>query len=194
MPTEVSELAKQRSQKFLDYLSAVGREIGAEPVRNVNDVEQLILENDIHVNQFIKLGPSGSRESWLLVKKPPLLLPVVIPEELKRYIKVSTLDDPDTEPQLRLLIKRSADESKKENADSSSIETPGEPEEPEDDGSSPGLLMKKSVSRKSLQLFRTGNQRHGPYGKKTTRTFLNADEFIPCCTRCTFVSIVLRKR
>ncbi|MGB2555653.1 AAA domain-containing protein [Cellulosimicrobium cellulans] len=90
-----------QSSRLLDYLSAVAREVGPEPVRDVRRHEITLWPADVPPHRAVLLGPTQERTTWLQVRRVPAPDPVDLPEKLERLIDPDSVREPDREPALR---------------------------------------------------------------------------------------------
>jgi very-short-patch-repair endonuclease len=89
-----------QASHLLDFLSAVAREVGPEPVRDVKSNELLVWPAEVPVHRAARLGPSESRASWLEVGRLSEPDPVEIPAELDGFVLTGTTKTPEHEPEL----------------------------------------------------------------------------------------------
>lgn len=90
----------QRSSRLLDYLSAVAREVGPAPLRDVMDQDYIFRPEAIPIHPGVLLGTSGGREAWLTVRKVPKPAPPKLPEPLSALTSEASIDSPDATPTL----------------------------------------------------------------------------------------------
>lgn len=86
--------------RLLDYLSAVAREVGPEPVRDMRDHDFGLGPSEVPNHRSVLLGPGESREAWLEVRRVPEPAPVDVPEELDGLLVPDSIGTPDDEPRL----------------------------------------------------------------------------------------------
>lgn len=55
----------EQSYSLLEYLSAVAREIGPKPVRDVTEHQFKLWPDDVADHPAIKVGPSGESPAWM---------------------------------------------------------------------------------------------------------------------------------
>lgn len=89
-----------QASRLLDFLSAVAREVGPEPVRDVNRQEFLVWPAEVPTHHAVQLGPSATRTSWLEVSRLPEPEAVAIPDELSGLLVQKSTESPDREPEL----------------------------------------------------------------------------------------------
>ncbi|WP_137766967.1 AAA domain-containing protein [Curtobacterium sp. SGAir0471] len=82
--TEQSVL--DQSYDLLEYLSAVAREIGPKPVRDVRRYATCILPSAVPEHQAVILGPSDSRTAWLSIDRVPAPAPLEVPPPLEGLV------------------------------------------------------------------------------------------------------------
>lgn len=91
----------EQSYSLLEYLSAVAREIGPKPVRDVSEHQFRLWPDDVADHSAIKVGPSGESPAWMRVRRVEAPEPAAIPEHLKPYLKnASALTSPVSRPEL----------------------------------------------------------------------------------------------
>src|SRR5690606_33153725 len=71
-----------QSYNLLEYLSAVAREIGPKPVRDVRQNERTIWSADVPGHRAVTVGPGEDRPTWLCVQKMPAPDAVTVPPEI----------------------------------------------------------------------------------------------------------------
>ena len=89
---------QDQTTKLLTYLSAVAREIGPEPVRDVHKQVTAVWPGEVPDHPKVLLGPSETRDSWLTVKKVNKPAPPSLPEDLQDLIDPASIDSPDCIP------------------------------------------------------------------------------------------------
>ncbi|GAA4688782.1 AAA domain-containing protein [Promicromonospora umidemergens] len=99
-PKALHEGVVGQASRLLDFLSAVAREVGPEPVRDVNHQEFLVWPTEVPTHRAVRLGPSDTRPSWLEVSRLPEPESVTIPDELSGLIVQKSMQSPDQEPEL----------------------------------------------------------------------------------------------
>lgn len=60
-----------QSFNLLEYLSAVAREIGPKPVRDVRHYSPVILSSAVPEHNAVRVGPSENRPAWLSIGRVP---------------------------------------------------------------------------------------------------------------------------
>lgn len=95
----------EQSFDLLEYLSAVAREIGPKPVRDVEKHPFRLWPADVpELRGVIALGPVGERTSWLEVRRVAAPDPVAIPDEIALLVAApENLADPNAEPRVSLI-------------------------------------------------------------------------------------------
>lgn len=95
---------QELSIKFLDYLSAVAREITSKPRRDYHTDSQALLWDDcVNPSSYVLWGPrasSGAHGAWLTVKKADNPQPPEVTGELGKYIDSSSIVSDTTKPKL----------------------------------------------------------------------------------------------
>ena len=91
-----------QSFDLLEYLSAVAREIGPKPVRNVDNHPVTLWPAEVpELRGAVALGPAGERTSWLEVRRVPTPDRVPVPSQLEALIADrNDVDNPNTQPRL----------------------------------------------------------------------------------------------
>jgi very-short-patch-repair endonuclease len=96
-----SAVVQKLSIRFLEYLSALAREIGSAPRREMSREEVLIVfDESLRSNRYVTYGPSDSRNDWLSVAKVPKPDSAVLPEGIKVYVDEESVADPHGTPAL----------------------------------------------------------------------------------------------
>lgn len=91
----------EQSVDLLEYLSAVAREIGPKPVRDVRSQPFTLWPSEIPALPQIKLGPGPDRPSWLTVPRVPAPAPATVPADLRELLdNPRSLEDPAVLPEL----------------------------------------------------------------------------------------------
>ncbi|WP_388006874.1 AAA domain-containing protein [Georgenia deserti] len=90
-----------QSSRLLDYLSAVAREIGPAPVRDVRQHEFTLWPKDVPSHRSVLLGPTQERPTWLQVRRVPAPDPVEVPDALDPFIDRDSICEPSQEPRVR---------------------------------------------------------------------------------------------
>jgi very-short-patch-repair endonuclease/uncharacterized protein Yka (UPF0111/DUF47 family) len=94
-------VVQKLSVRFLEYLSALAREIGSAPRREMNKEEVLIVfDESLRNNHYIAYGPLDSRNNWLSVSKVSKPEPAALPEEFRAYVDEESVVDPYGVPSL----------------------------------------------------------------------------------------------
>lgn len=83
---------------LLGFLSAVAREVGSEPIRDVQQQDLTLWPSDIPAHSSVTLGPSDTRGSWLAVQRLPLPEPPRLPEHLKPLVDPLSIQVPADRP------------------------------------------------------------------------------------------------
>lgn len=96
-----SDSVTEQSFNLLEYLSAVAREVGPAPVRDVRQHDPHILPSAVPAHASVKIGPAEGRQAWLSVARIPAPAPAQVPEWLAPLLApVPDGKDPLTRPQL----------------------------------------------------------------------------------------------
>lgn len=99
--TDTHRKVVDQSSRLLDYLSAVAREIGPEPVRDVRQHEFTLWPKDVPTHRAVLLGPTQDRPTWLQVRRVPAPAPVQVPDDLEPFLDRQSVREPSDEPRLR---------------------------------------------------------------------------------------------
>lgn len=79
----------EHSHDLLEYLSAVAREVGPKPIRDIRSHSHLILPSAVPEHRAVKIGPSEGRQAWLSVERVPAPPPAEEPPSLVGLITSS---------------------------------------------------------------------------------------------------------
>ncbi|PRZ08595.1 uncharacterized protein DUF559 [Isoptericola sp. CG 20/1183] len=90
-----------QSSRLLAYLSAVAREVGPAPVRDVRHHEFTLWPADVPSHRAVLAGPTQERLSWLQVKRVPQPAQVTVPEDLQPLLDARSIAEPTDQPRLR---------------------------------------------------------------------------------------------
>lgn len=90
----------EQSSDLLEFLSAVAREVGPAPVRDVTTHPFVLMPDEVPASRAVRLGPSGDRSAWLEARRVPAPPPVAVPEPLDGLIDENTVRDPFANPAL----------------------------------------------------------------------------------------------
>ncbi|MCR1981440.1 AAA domain-containing protein [Cellulosimicrobium cellulans] len=86
---------------LLEYLSAVAREIGPKPVRDVKGHPYVLWPAEVPEHRAVRLGPASDRLAWLEVGRLPAPTPAPIPDSLANLLDdLQVLENPDAAPHL----------------------------------------------------------------------------------------------
>lgn len=89
-----------QSYDLLEYLSAVAREVGPKPVRDIAAHEFLTLPSEVPDHSRVRVGPGPERTSWLEVRRVPEPPTVAVPADLADLVDAETIRHPDARPRL----------------------------------------------------------------------------------------------
>lgn len=92
---------KGLSIKFLDYLSAVAREITSKPRRDYHtELQALLWDERVNPSPYVLWGPKESRNAWITVKKVDKPQPPEVSGELGEFIDQNSIVSDKFTPQL----------------------------------------------------------------------------------------------
>lgn len=91
---------KQQSVTFLNFLSAVARETGPEPIRRYELNEGFITQQQVESSDYVQVGSDQENDSWLTIKRPPHFPGITLQEPLNKVIDPDSITDPLSQPQL----------------------------------------------------------------------------------------------
>ncbi|WP_182172693.1 AAA domain-containing protein [Flaviflexus equikiangi] len=77
----------EQSYGLLQYLSAVAREIGPKPVRDVNQHDFTLWPDEVGDHSAITIGPAGGGQCWLEVRRVAQPAPATIPDSLRPFLR-----------------------------------------------------------------------------------------------------------
>lgn len=102
----------ERTTRLLSYLSAVAREIGPEPLRDVTTRQFALWRSSVPEHSAVRVGTSPDRTAWLTVSKVEAPKPPLVPTLLAGVLDEVELTNPESEPELSsaLLAQYIADE------------------------------------------------------------------------------------
>jgi very-short-patch-repair endonuclease len=101
----IEETVKKQSIRFLEYLSAVARELGTSPIYDMHHEDLFTPITDVAVpNRYLQYGPAESRPAWLTVLKTPKPAPPTINGELRSLIDQKTICSPSATPALSAIL------------------------------------------------------------------------------------------
>lgn len=91
---------KQQSVTFLNFLSAVARETGPEPIRRYELNEGFITQRQVESSEFVRVGADKESDAWLTISRPPHFPGIRLQEPLDKVIDPDSVADPLTQPKL----------------------------------------------------------------------------------------------
>lgn len=89
-----------QSLDLLEYLSAVAREIGPKPVRDVKEHPFTLWASELPHHASVSEGPSVSRQAWLEVRRVERPKPVAAPQHVRALLTSQDLSSPNKQPAL----------------------------------------------------------------------------------------------
>lgn len=91
---------KQQSITFLNYLSAVAREMGPKPIRRYELNESYITQEQAESSDFVRVGSDEESDAWLTISRPPHFPGITLQEPLDKVIDPGSIADPLAQPKL----------------------------------------------------------------------------------------------
>lgn len=77
-----------QSYALLEYLSAVAREIGPKPVRDIRKNDAVVWPSEVPDHRAVVVGPREEGPAWLSVGRVQAPAPVAVPTELTGLIEL----------------------------------------------------------------------------------------------------------
>lgn len=89
----------EKIDSLLRYLSAVAREVGPKPLRDINDAVACIWPDAVPEIPRVKVATKPG-DHWLVVAKPPSIPPIGVPKDLQEHVRETEWEDPLRKPTL----------------------------------------------------------------------------------------------
>ncbi|GGF41910.1 very short patch repair endonuclease [Microbacterium sorbitolivorans] len=129
-----------QSYALLEYLSAVAREIGPKPVRDIRSNETVVWPSAVPVHRAVAVGPGEDRPAWLSVARVPAPPVLDVPSGLIGLVgPKGALESASSEPRL-------LEQAAKQRVESRVIEELGPP----DRGADEEVLQRRRELREQL--------------------------------------------